>query len=218
MAIGAICIASSACAEDLKLATNPFNETVSETARIAGQFIAGLQMTSAPNADMKLNTFIPKEWKGDTICVRVATIEGLYLASNEYIVATNWDGGDTVVPYPPSDKNAALVGRAENSVGIRVARGACGEDPQDVALSSWGEAETAPGLLINSFQADMVFVYFDGVGQPVRCAEAALDTRISYDTFCQMPDPAPSGETSIQLLRIVDGDVQPPQVINLWLP
>lgn len=216
--MGAICIAWPACAEDLTLATDPFNETISVSARIAGQFIAGLQMTSAPTADMTLTTFIPKDWQGDTICVRVATIEGLYLASNEYIVAEDWKGGEAVVPYPRSDKNAALVGRAENSVGIRVARGACGYDPQDVALSSWGEAETAPSLLVNSFQADMVFVYFEGVGQPVRCAEAALDTRISYDTYCQIPDPAPSGKTSIELLRIVNGDVQPKQVINLWLP
>lgn len=211
-------MADPACAEDLRLATNPFNETVSETALIAGQFVAGLQVSSAPGADMKLSAYIPDNWSGEVLCARVVTVEGRYLASNEYAVPSDWPGDMSLVPYPKTELNAALVGRPDHSVGVRLSHGPCSAQVTEVAMTIWGEGTDQPELLVNSFQAERVFLYQRGNITPTVCAPAGLDTQIAYDTVCPLPAGAPSGKVEVSILRIVDGNAAPPEDMILWLP
>ncbi|WP_425037418.1 hypothetical protein [Primorskyibacter sp. S187A] len=218
LAAGAIGLASAVCAEDLQLATDPFNETVSDTALIAGQFIAGLQFSSAPSEELALQAYIPAAWQSEILCARVITVEGQYLAANEYTVPASWAGGMTGVPYPKSTLNAALAGRPRDSVSVRLSRGACETRVTDVALTVWGEAQSAPGLLVNGFQAEQVYLYLGDSITPIACEPAPLETRIAYDTLCPLPPDTSSGPVDVSLLRIVDGEAAPREEITLWLP
>lgn len=204
-------------AEALELATKPFNEVVYEAARISGQLVTGIQHPSAPSDNILLQAQIPSEWKGQTICSRVVTIDGLYEATNEYKVPSDWEGGLAELPYP-TEKNELLSNRSIDSVAIRVSPTACNTAVDAVTTAVWGDAVPTSAILVNSFQAEAVFIYVGTATVPIRCEPLSLDTQIAFDTRCPLDSVTDAGLVSVELLRIIDGKPARPDLMNLWLP
>ena len=205
-------------AETLELATNPFNEEVQPAARISGNLITGVQRQGPSAEEITMAAIIPAAWAGETVCVRVVAVDGLYESVNEYLVADDWPGGQADFPYPTRYAEK-LSWVAQNEIGIRLSRGVCDGPAEEATLARWNRGEKAPAaMLVNSFQADAVFAYVGDSTTPVRCEPITLDGRSAYDTRCPLDDVKATGATEVQLLRIVKGKTAPPTSIILWFP
>lgn len=210
-------VPSEASAQTLDHATGPkaFRETVLEAARISGSLLVGAQNQGPSEDGVSLGAHVPGAWAGETVCSRVATVDGLYEAANPYRVPDDWSGGSADIPHPTAHTDR-LTGQPRDAIGVRVSRGACDVRPEEFAIGRWGEATPEVSLLINSLNADAVFAYVgDG---PVRCDPVELHGRSAYDTRCDLSGIAADGRAELQLLRVTDGSAMPPVELVLWFP
>lgn len=203
-------------AQSLSLATDPFNEVVREGALISGHLVTGVQNRGAPGDEVKLQANIPAAWAGEIVCSRVVSVDGLYEASNEYSVENDWPGGIATLPYPTRQPDV-LSGRASDAISVRVSRSNCNSEAKEATLASWGDAQSEPALLVNSFQADALFAYYNDLA-PVRCMPITLEGRSAYDMRCPMVDETLAGRVDVELFRIVGGNPAPKSHLVIWLP
>lgn len=212
-------VSLQAMAQPIELATEKgtLEETFRESARISGSLLVGAQRAGSGETDVGIAAEIPEEWAGDTVCVRVVSVDGLYAASNPYRISTGWSGGAAQFPYPTAHHDF-LAGRPDGAIGVRVTRSPCDAPEGEVALASWRGASGAPTLLLNSFGAEAVFAYVGGSATPVRCTSMGLPGQSAYDVGCSLDAALSQGdESSIEILRIVKGKAAPQHTIDLRL-
>lgn len=204
-------------ADTLELATKPFREAVLPSARISGSLVVGVQKQGEFVTDITLEAFVPEAWAGATLCARVVSVNGLYEAANEYRVAQDWTGGVAQLPYPTVHPDR-LSQMERNEIAIRLSRGACNGIPEEATIAVWNQGHGASqNLLINSFQAEAVFLYVGDTAVPIRCEPITLGGKSAYDTKCPI-EPLPSdGPLAVEILRIVNGQAAPPTTIGLWV-
>ncbi|MEO0567088.1 MAG: hypothetical protein AAF066_05110 [Pseudomonadota bacterium] len=215
-----LCLAGQASlADELTLLTNPFQEDLRPAAEISGALIMGVQRKSGTSQGVSLTAYLPKDWAGATLCARVASVDGLYEASNEYAVTPEWTGGTTSLPYPTKFGDD-LSQRPTPGLGIRVTRGSCTDTgPQDATIAGWNAASDAPlELLINSFRADTVFMYAGDAPTPAECKTIALDNLAAYDTICPLEALDSTGPVTLEIHRIVNRKPAKPTQVTVWLP
>lgn len=215
-----LCVASQASfADELLLLTNPFQEDLRPAAEISGALIMGVQRTSSPAQGVSLTAYLPKDWAGATLCARVASVDGLYEASNEYAVTPEWTGGTTSLPYPTKFA-FDLSQKPAHGLGVRITRGSCSDTgPQDVTIAGWNAtSDAALGLLINSFRADTVFMYAGEAPTPVECQTIELDNLAAYDTLCSLETLDNTGPITLEIHRLVNRKPAKPTQVTVWFP
>lgn len=205
-------------AQSLELASGEggFRETVLEAARISGSVLVGAQDHGA-SQEIHVGAHVPEAWAGATVCSRVATIDGLYEATNAYLVPDGWSGGVAAIPHPTAFPDR-LQDRPLDAIGVRVTLGPCNVPPRQVAVGIWGDPMTGVGLLVNGLGAEGVFAYLGDNPTPVRCMPLELGGRSAFDTRCDLSGVGGRGRTELELIRVVNGIVMPSTELILWLP
>lgn len=212
-------ISTASEAQMVSLATENqrLDETVLERARISGSLVAGLQRSGAEDGPVRIIAELPADWAGDLICVRVVTIDGLYVASNPYQIAESWTGGAVELPYPTAHRDF-LARRENGAVGVRVHRSSCDATDGELAVAAWRGATGAPALMLNAFGAEVVFAAF-GDAAPVRCETLPLSGKLAYDVRCVPSVLEDEGASRrVRILRVVNGKAAPEHVVTLRGP
>lgn len=209
-------------AQGIRLASDPFREELQPTARISGALVTGLQRSTGgqESETPEVRAYVPSAWAASSMCVKVVSVNGLYESANEYDVAADWPGGIAMLDYP-TEHGRLLSRGATDSLAVRVARGSCAGAGEEISLAHWNSIGGEPiSLLVNSFRAESVFAYIDGLAAPVRCVPVELDGRSAYDTKCELPaeENSGSGSLNVELLRIVNKKPAPPTKLTIWLP
>ncbi|WP_220801066.1 hypothetical protein [Roseobacter sp. OBYS 0001] len=210
---------SSGHAQSVELATAPdLNESLQSTAKISGSIVSGLQVQKGPTSEIVIEAFVPSTWSGETICLRVVTVDGHYEASNEYLVSDDWQGGISKLFYPTRHADV-LAPKPTDAIGLRMTRGACLSEMQEATVAYWDGARERPiSLLVNSFQAEAVFAYFGDSTSPVKCEPIDLDGKSAFDWNCMFDSSVGSGPVDVQVLRIKNGQAAPSTKLVIWLP
>ena len=193
-------------------------ESLQNTAKISGSVVSGLQVQKGETSEIVIEAFVPEAWSGETVCLRVVTVDGRYEASNEYAVSKDWDGGIARLFYPTAHTDI-LAAKPLDGVGLRMARGECLAELSEATVVYWKGAREMPiSLLVNSFQADSVFAYFGDSTVPVRCEPIDMDGKSAFDWNCAFDLSVGSGQVEVQVLRIVNNQPAPATSMFVWLP
>ena len=171
------------------LLTDPFNEVLREAALISGARLVGLTAVGPSAGKVSVAAVIPGEWRGDQICLKVVSADGLYESFNAYAVAADWAGGQIDLPYPTKSP-AKVAAIPEQLVSGIVLRGDCTQGGQEVAPVFWGKgAFGAIRVLLNTARSDETYLTFptrpdvmDVVCEPVQTA-----SQNAFDTVCSLP-------------------------------
>ena len=206
-------------AETLALATAPeFFEELLPAARISGSLVAGIQHQGPSGDAVTVAANVPSAWAGDVACARVISIDGTYEATNEYTVPAGWPGGQATLDYPTLHGDF-LKGTPADGIGLRVSRGSCDGMAEEVTIASWNDgAGDPPAILVNSFQADVVFAYVGETSNPVRCTPVALESRSAFDVRCPIEIISGVSSVKVEILRVTEGQAAPSTSMLLWLP
>ena len=195
-----------------------FHEEVVPAARISGNLVTGFQDGNGLEAEFKLLAFIPDSWSGETICTRVVSSDGRYLSANEYVVPDQVQSSILELQYPTRHPDR-FTKTHNRTLSVRVSRSGCDVEGQETTVAFWNIARlNKPTLLINSFQAEAVFIYINDAPMPIRCAAIDLDGLSAYDTECSFEDVEVIGQANIEILRVVKGKAAPPTQLKIWLP
>lgn len=186
-------IALADSASKVALVSDPFYEVVREAAEISGARLVGLTAYSATpwkRGEIDVAARIPSGWKGNAVCLKVVSADGLYESLNTYRVADDWTGGDSPLQYP--SKNAEKVGAIPGElVSAVLLRGDCASATDDAAPVFWGDEKYgALRLLLNTSRAEETFLSFPAHYEfgEVACSPVSSAARNAFDTACQLPE------------------------------
>ncbi|WOI57477.1 hypothetical protein [Palleronia sp. LCG004] len=193
-----------------------FNETVLRAAEISGAIVAGIQMREAPSDELVVSAHIPAEWAGAHVCLRATSIDGRYVAEGEYLVADPWAGGTMSVAYE-SQYPELLAALSQDQLGVRINRGSCDlEAREELAITNWNaKGGEEIDILLNSFQAEMVFLYVGDAATPIRCTPLDDLQPLAFDTECRIGE-IPSGPVTVEIIRVVGQKPMPPTELTIW--
>jgi hypothetical protein len=172
------------------LASDPFNEFLREAAQISGARLVGLTAFGAQGREPGVSATIPADWKGETVCLKVVSIDGLYESFNAYDVADDWAGGTIALPYPSKSPQAVTAIPGDLVSGVLL-RGDCNTRAKEAAPVFWGQGKFgAVRVLLNTARADETYLMFpDLPGQgDILCEGITASARNAFDTACTLPD------------------------------
>ena len=208
-------------APSLPLANAQFNEIVHPAAKISGARLLGfyaLQTAdSAESADSQpeesFRAWIPADWSGGRICLRVMSADGLYESANPYLAPEEgWEGGDVRLGYPTQSPEE-IARRSGEELAFSVTRGDCDAAEPEAALAARPGA-TAPGaealLLLNAFRAEQTYVEVKGRPEApeVVCAPVGALVRMAYDTACRVPaEVFAEGRAELLVMPVKNGEL-----------
>jgi hypothetical protein len=202
------------------LASNGFKEVVREGALISGAVVVGTQaLGPVEGEDFVLRAFVPSELRGSRICLDVKTINGLYEASGTYDVPKDWLGGLAILPFP-TEQDELLAGRKGDELAFRVTHNDCAapvSDSVSVVLQNHPETGRVT-VMLNSFQAEAVYLYVGGQAEPILCNEINSMSPTAFDTRCDIPLAGLGGKVPVEVYRMVERKVAPPTNFVIWLP
>lgn len=176
----------------VSLTTTPFNEKVSDGTNISGTSFMGLVASSAistPPTRPSISAWLPTDWGGESVCLRVTSSDGFYEAKNTYSIAVGWPGGRIDLPYPTREAEV-FQSRSQASFAVSVTRGDCSARDLEATLAFWtGDDARQVALYVNSFRAEETIVYLDGdpSASEIACEAATVDVRTVFDTICPLP-------------------------------
>ncbi|MBE9636312.1 hypothetical protein IQ782_05630 [Salipiger pacificus] len=201
----------------------PFNEELLEAARISGAVFAGAQVHQPDSGLLNLKAYVPENWRGEEICVRVLSADGLYEAVNTYrIVPADTTSGPTIADVPFQTQHPAKLSQvSKDSLAVRISLGACSSGQTDIITVAFLNDPAAAGieLLINSFRASRVFVYIgDDAKPPIACTPVDVPARTAYDTLCVLPDLPAEDLLQLTVFRVRDNGSSSSDVITLASP
>jgi hypothetical protein len=170
----------------VSLVSNPFNEVLREAAQVSGARLVGLTATGVNRTRVDVSAMIPSDWKGQPVCLKVVSADGLYESLNAYTISKDWVGGVTDLPYP--SKTPKKVSRIPGELisGILL-KGDCASRSKEAAPVFWGKGQHGSlRVLLNTARADEAFLTFpDYPEQPdVLCEAMTVSARNAFDTAC----------------------------------
>lgn len=203
----------------------PFREELSEAARISGAVFAGFQVERSDTGEIDLRAHIPTDWRGQKICIRVVSADGLYEAVNNYQISDTFnkdreDGLPEIIPF--DTKYEEFLSKAPSgSLAIKATLGSCeaGQSP-DATVGLWNEKFSGSvSLLVNSFRASKVFVYIGEASQPpVLCDPIDNQARIAFDTVCNITNLTPGDRVKLSVYRVRDNNSFSEDSVHLAIP
>ena len=214
--IASASLITPAHAQQPTLVPGQFNEAVLPAAEISGALVAGVQARQAPSDETVVQAFIPAEWAGAAVCLRATSVDGRYVAQGDYKVFDDWAGGTISVGYE-SQHREVLSGLLQDQLGVRISLGSCADEGVgELTTTQWNASGTgAIDILVNSFQAEMVFAYLGDDPTPIRCSPLPDPLTVAFDTECRIEE-APAGLVEVEILRVVDQSAMPPTLMSIW--
>ncbi len=218
--------ASPQDARSLRLVSDPFNEILRPAAKISGARFSGFLAAvpdEAPEASSEaapgkgagteaFRAWIPADWSGSEICLRVMSADGLYESANLYRAPEDWPGGAARLDYPTRAPEA-LAARAPEELALSVTRGDCAAVETEASLAGRLEAEAGEEgalLLINAFRAEQTYVEVEGRPEApeILCAPVQAEVRMAYDTACRVPaEVFEAGRADLIVLPVKNGEL-----------
>ncbi|MDD2867693.1 hypothetical protein [Neomegalonema sp.] len=208
-------------APSLQLVSDPFNEILRPAAKISGARFLGFlaapgEAASGDGGETDaFRAWIPADWSGSEICLRVMSADGLYESANLYRAPEDWAGGTALLDYPTRQPEA-LAGRAPEELALSVTRGDCAESgatAAEASLAGRPDAESgAEGalLLINAFRAEQTHVEVEDRPEApeILCAPVRAEVRMAYDTACRIPaEVFAEGRAELIVLPVKNGEL-----------
>ena len=185
-------VPSIAFADDgskVALVSDPFNEVLREAAQISGARLVGLTATGVNNATIAVSAVIPDDWKGQDVCLKVVSADGLYESFNSSTVSADWSGGTIDLPYPSFTPKEVASIPAHLISGILL-KGDCTEKSKEAATVFWGDGQlSATRVLLNTARSDetyLTFPYHPEVPD-ILCEPVQATSRNAFDTACVLP-------------------------------
>ncbi len=196
-------------------------ETFLSAAEISGSIVVGIQLRG-PTAQERphLSAIVPAAWQGRTMCVRLTSNDGRYVAEQAYEIGASWQGGlvaltyDTTYPTQLRDYSASQM-------AVRIALGTCAAPEGTFAVAGWdiGEAGAIEGglLMINSFRADEVYLIDRATGRDIGCQAIGDGPRTSFDTYCPLPLDLlrGAGQLRLEVNRVRRGVFDPVALVDI---
>lgn len=214
-------IAAADPASKVTLIENPFNEVVRKGTEISGARLVGF--LSAPTGRLEGNSIevaaaIPVAWRGQSLCLKVVSADGLYESRNTYQVAPDWGGGRVVLSYPSTHEAEALAYPGSQIAGL-VSLGDCREPQPLVAPISWGRGGGDKlAILLNTARSEETFLTFPEEPdlEDVACEAIASDLRTAFDTRCDLPrEIAARSAIEVVVISFKNGEMGPEERLNL---
>jgi hypothetical protein len=216
-------IAAADTVSKVTLIENPFNEVLRTRAQISGARLVGFLAAPAGRPDGKVievAASIPADWKGQDVCLKVVSADGLYESRNTYSVPTDWQGGRSPLSYPSNFEDEALSYPGAQIAGT-LALGDCTQAQSKVAPVYWGKGvESALYLLLNTARSDETFVNFPELPdqQDIICETITTDQRNAFDTRCLIPEPVTRlREVNLVVVSFKNGEMAPEERMTLQL-
>ncbi|WP_227590681.1 hypothetical protein [Cereibacter sphaeroides] len=198
-----------------------FQEFVRDGALISGAVVMGVQFHRMAKDVPALSAYVPAEWRGDRLCLRVVSSNGFYQGIAPYDVPSDWSGGFADLDFPIKARHGPMLkGLSEGDLSILLAKGECEGSATPVASVAYWDAETSDqvDLMLNSFRADLVYAYVEGRDTPVKCEKLDEEDATTFDTRCPIELKSPAGPRTIETYRIVGGKPSPAASIVIWFP
>lgn len=196
-----------------------FKEFLHESANISGAVVAGLQRHGTGGEGISLGAFVPADWAGSNACMQVVSIDGRYEAYGPYTIPKDWNGGLANLEFP-TEHFDALQKIPQDGLGAMLSEGECAvRGSGGISVALWNtEPDDTVYLMVNSFRADRVFLYLEGVGSPTICERLNLSSPIAFDTKCRLSLEEGNSPTEVELYRVSDGQPSKPTHVSIWLP
>lgn len=203
----------------ITLATDDLNEVVRNSALISGAIVVGVQVHQISEDEPSLVGYIPTDWRGSAVCAQVVSADGLYEGYGHYKVPDEWTSGRARFSFP-TIYGDFLKATPRDGLGILVLKGKCGSEnasAKTIALWNASDLETVD-VVLNSFRADDVFAYVAKQDAPIRCSKIGIGGGTAFDTKCRIKTDSLSGQTQIDIYRVVEGKPSKPTKIDIWFP
>lgn len=199
----AICIAAARVWADLDVVSENVQENFSETVKASGKFHMGLQYSGKHDFD-SLYVNLPKKSAG-TLCVKMASIDGLYKARLRYEIATPIGGWTKVNFVSRYEKELSSLG--VNELALLATLGDdCDATDRKVLVSSWSAdtSEAIPVIIIrSSLRLDVAHVpNVDDSTTRFKCKEFERPNTATFDKYCEIDRAAFLGAKTIEIQRV----------------
>lgn len=208
-------------ADTVTLIGGEFNEDLRSASEISGAFVLGIAGIGAVSEIRpSLNVYMPSDWSGRLFCVRMISVDGLYVALNTYRLNPEWTGGNVTIPFP-SEHAEYLKRWLPEDMAVRTRLGACDGEKGDDTVAYWNVEPdgAAISILVNSFRADKVYFYAgdDPAAEPILCRRSEATAQAAFDTVCPVPEGALAGSdmVTLELYRIRNRQRDPPIFVTL---
>jgi hypothetical protein len=184
---------SIALADDgskVALVSDPFNEVLREAAQISGARLVGFAAFGANGPDVSVSATIPSDWKGETVCLKVVSVDGLYESFNAYTVAADWTGGAVSLPYPSKTPHAVVAIPGASISGLLL-KGDCASRSKEAAPVFWGLGQFGSlRVLLNTARSDETYLLFPDFPEygDILCEGVMAAARNAFDTACSIPN------------------------------
>lgn len=220
--LGVIGLSSPPAAQSLQLASDPFNETLRESAEISGALVVGIHIRNKTGATKGFDPKLPTTLENDSlVCVRVMSANGLYDSENEYRFSDTADRPNgPMIDLSQSKHLEFLSSLSDHEIATATALGPCDSTPSRYLVTSWGMGtDPVATLLLNSFQADAAFLRFTDGTAPVRCEPVEVEVATAYDMVCELDLTGRQGQDiQVSIERFVNRQPAPPTAISIALP
>lgn len=215
LAMIALLLAAASQAQTLataELVSDPFFESYQPEVAVSGNVIVGV-MTGASAAALAgdgIAIDVPEGTAPGSVCLRVASRDGIYLSRNEY----RYPAGDASVRLPyRSGMRDVIAGYGDGELAMSAAAGGC-EEPQSryYLLRANDEKPATVLVYVNSFGATDVFFQthsFEESSDVAACEYISEGRRTTFDFYCEVPWPPDAQELGVTLLRERFGREQP---------
>ncbi|SMY08008.1 hypothetical protein LOM8899_02154 [Flavimaricola marinus] len=195
-------------AEEARLVTEPFNESVRPEANTGGARVVGLQFLGG-SAEADLHALIPARWAdAPHFCVRTNSSDGLYDSVNTYHMPQDLTAPVEVPHLRDSEHDGIITSLHPEGFGIRITRDDCDAVTDDTpnALGLWRDARPGDSfaIFVNSFDADRVVAY-PQQGSGVECEPIGADISVAFDQRCVLPLPLDMTQFYVELQPIKNG-------------
>lgn len=205
-----------ASAQTLEPTWDEFNEELRPAALISGSLVAGFQRAGPADDGLAISTLVPEHWAGERVCVRVWTANGRYEAQNEYMVPGISQADELTIQFPTAHEEFLLEQTIEEIAAL-TSLGGCDAVSDELAVTMWNNSQGPVQLLLNSFRADLVFVYVGDQADPVQCRPVEADIRSAYDVICDLDLGQASGNTTLEVFRYTNRQAATPATLTVFV-
>ncbi|WP_417666380.1 hypothetical protein [Pseudidiomarina sp.] len=168
-----------------------FSESYSDTVKVSGQFLKGLQFTDV-NFEITPHIYFPRAYLG-SVCVFVSSADGRYKSQYQYTFTEHVEG---VVPIEfPTKYTAELKDFSAGELGLLTsAQPNCAQLNGDYLISAWGKPNSLNAISIfvrSNARRDIATPLLKSDKQPgaaVKCQDLRSNYRVSYDKECLITD------------------------------
>ena len=177
------------CVFSLNIQADPIwikniEESFSDTVKVSGSFLLGLQYKSDTKID-KLNVLFPENTKG-ILCVKISSIDGRYKALIEHKLLLPVSGL-TQLNFP-SNYQEELKDYNSDELAVLASLGAsCDEVDVELLVTSWNthiDGKNVVLLIRSDARKDVVYV--PESTEKFKCKKFINKYKVTYDKYCEL--------------------------------